>query len=153
MGSESISSLILFIAAILVAAGVAGTLVASVDEVSGSIDTFSGSVSDDIDTDVEIISDPGSDAVYDESDETITLLVKNTGDRSLPDDGTELDVLVNGEYVTPDRLTVTVIEESTWRHGAVATVELDLEESLETDEHRVMLTVPGDEEVFEFYGP
>lgn len=152
MSGESISSLILFIAALLVAAGVAGVLVASVSDISSSIDQFGSDVSDDIDTDIEIISDPGSDAVYNESGDSVVLLIKNTGDRTLPADGTGLDVLVNGSYVRQDELSVTLLDDETaWRSGVVAEVVID--RSLSTDEHRVHVSVSGDEEVFEFYGP
>lgn len=151
MAGESISTLILFVAAMLVAAAVAGTLVTSVGELSGSVDTFSGDVSNDIETEVEIISDPGSDAVVGDDNETITLLVKNTGERTLPDDGTELDFLVNGEYVPNDDITVTTYEADVWQSGAVARVELTLDEPLSAGEHRVLLSVRGTEEVFEFY--
>ncbi|MFC3960173.1 flagellar protein G [Halovivax cerinus] len=151
MAGESISTLILFIAAMLVAAGVAGTLVTSVGELSGSIDTFSGDVSDDIDTDVAIISDPGSGAVVGTDNETLTLLVKNTGERTLSTEGTELDFLVDGRYVPNENLSVTVVDAEYWRTGDVARVELTLPEPLSEGEHRVMLSVRGAETVFRFY--
>ncbi|ELZ11985.1 flagellin [Halovivax asiaticus JCM 14624] len=151
MSGESISTLILFIAAMLVAASVAGTLVTSVGELSGSIDGYSGDVSDDIETDVEIISDPGSDAIVGDNNQTVTLLVKNTGDRTLPSDGTELDPLVDGRYVSNENLSVTVLEEPTWNAGTVAQVTLSLSEPLDAGEHRVMLSVRGSESTFQFY--
>ncbi|MCU4974294.1 flagellar protein G [Halobacteria archaeon AArc-m2/3/4] len=154
MAGESVSSLILFIAAMLVAAGVAGTLVTNVNELSSSIDTHSGDVRDQIDTDIEIISDPGSGAVYDdeEADPTITLLVKNTGERTLSTDPSGHDVLVDGRYVSNADLTIDVVEDGpTWRRGGVAEVRITLEEPLEIGEHRVVVTTSGDREVFEFY--
>ncbi|WP_276255649.1 flagellar protein G [Halomontanus rarus] len=153
MSSESISSLILFIAAMLVAAGVAGTLVTNVNELSSSIDTHSSDVREQIDTDIEIISDPGSGAMYDDSEgngnETITLLVKNTGERTLSTDPAHLDVTVDGRYVSRSELTLSVVDGSTWREGTVA--ELEIGEPLETGEHRIVVTTSGDREVFEFY--
>ncbi|QSX00283.1 flagellar protein G [Haloterrigena alkaliphila] len=156
MASDSVSSLILFIAAMLVAAGVAGTLVTNVNEISGSIDTYSGDVRDQIDTDVEIISDPGSDAVYNETDGngTVSVLIKNTGQKTLSSDASALDVLIDGEYVSNGSATLTVHEgsSSAWRRGEVA--ELEIPQTLETGaEHRVVVIVNGDEETLEFYVP
>ncbi|OLZ39729.1 flagellar protein G [Natrinema saccharevitans] len=154
MAGDSVSTLILFIAAMLVAAGVAGTLVTNVNEISNSVEAHSGDVTDKIDTDIEIISDPGSDAVYDsDGSENITLLVKNTGQKTLATDESDLDVLVNGTYVSSDEFTVTVRDGgSQWRSGTVAQLEID--RSLATDaEHRVVVTINGAEEVFEFYVP
>ncbi|MDS0476485.1 flagellar protein G [Natrinema sp. 1APR25-10V2] len=154
MAGDSVSTLILFIAAMLVAAGVAGTLVTNVNELSNSVDTHSAEVTEKIDTDIEIISDPGSDAVYNASgSENITILVKNTGQETLPADGTAVDVLVNGSYVSNDEFTVTVRDGGgVWRDGTVA--ELEIDRSLATPaEHRVVVTVNGAEEVFEFYAP
>ncbi|WP_436345913.1 flagellar protein G [Natronorubrum sp. FCH18a] len=159
MSSESISSLILFIAAMLVAAAVAGTLVTTVTDVSGSIDTHSDGVREQIDTDIEIISDPGSDAVYDADVDngTISVLVKNTGQKTLADDGSGLDVLVNGEYVTSEEFDVVLHdaddEPNSWRHDVVAELEIP-DQSLETgEEHRVTVIVNGQTETLEFYVP
>lgn len=154
MAGDSVSTLILFIAAMLVAAGVAGTLVTNVNEISNSVDTKSGEMTDKIETDIEIISDPGSEAVYNSSGaENITLLVKNTGQKTLATDGTGLDILVNGSYVSSDEYTITVRDGGgSWRDGRVAAIEID--RSLATgEEHRVQVTANGAEEVFEFYVP
>jgi len=153
MAGNSISTLILFIAAMLVAAGVAGTLVTNVNDLSNAVDSHSGDVTTEIDTDIEIISDPGSGAVYNANgEENVTLLVKNTGRATLAADSTTLDVLVDGVYVSSDAFTVTVQEGGPWRDGAVAALEVD--RSLATgEEHRLVVTVNGAEEVFEFYVP
>jgi len=151
MAGDSVSTLILFIAAMLVAAGVAGTLVTNVNDLTNSVDSQSGDMTDKIDTDIEIISDPGSHAVYNSSGaENITLLVKNTGRKTLTADSTALDVLVDGSYVSSDEFTVAVTDGGPWRDGTVA--EFEISRSLATgEEHRVSVTVNGAEEVFEFY--
>lgn len=148
MASSSVSSMILFIAAMLIAASVAGTLVTSVSDVSGSIDTRSADAAKKIDTEIDVISDPGSDAVYDGSN-TVTLLVKNTGSESLPADASAPDVLVDGQYVTASDRTLTVLGGGDWRPEDVARLELTT--SLSPGEHRVVVVVNGDREVFEFY--
>ncbi len=139
----------------LVAASVAGVLVTNVNDISNSIDAYSGDVADKIDTDVEIISDPGSDAVYNASgDENVTLLVKNTGQKTLAGDGSDLDILLDGEYVATDVLTTTVPVgggNDPWRRGVVA--ELEIDRALEIGAHRIVIDANGDREVFEFYVP
>lgn len=137
----------------LVAAGVAGTLVTNVSEISESVDTYGSDVAETIDTDIEIISDPGSNAVYNTSgNENITLLVKNTGAETLAADGSGLDVLVNGRYITDGNLTVTVRDTGPWRRGVVA--ELQINQKLATnDEHRVVVIANENREVFQFYVP
>jgi len=42
--------------------------------------------------------------------ENITLLVKNTGRKTLTADSTALDVLVDGSYVSSDEFTVAVTD-------------------------------------------
>ena len=153
MASDSVSSLILFIAAMLVAAGVAGTLVTNVNEISNSIDTYSDDVREQIDTDVEIISDPGSDAIYNKTDGNVSILVKNTGQKTLASDGTGLDVLVNGTYVSSSDYALTIrsdAESTAWRSGEV--VELEIDRALATgEEHRVTVIINGDRETIDFY--
>ena len=149
MSSTSISSLILFIAAMIVAAGVAGTLVTTVTDVSSSVSTQTGNTADAIDTDIAIISDAGSDAVYDEDDDTVTLYVKNTGEKTLASDGAGLDVLVDGEYVSSEDLEIEIHGDDHWRPGAVA--ELKIDRTLETgEEHRAVVTKNDSRAVFEF---
>jgi len=149
MASSSVSSMILFIAAMLVAASVAGTLVTSVGDVSGSIDARSADAAQTIDTEIDVISDPGSDAVYADSSSTVTLLVKNTGNGRLSTDASTPDVLLDGQYVSGSDRSLTVLGGSDWRSGDV--VRFELTASLDPGEHRVVIIINGDREVFEFY--
>ncbi len=150
MSGVSVSNLIIFIAAMGVAAAVAGTLVASVDDVSDSLDRESLGVAKQIDTDLQVISDAGSDAVVDEEagdDGEIVLLVKNTGEIEL--DPAELDVLLDGSYVGSAERESEVLNDDRWRPGAV--VELRIDGAIDPGEHRVSLSINGTETVFEFY--
>jgi flagellar protein FlaG len=146
MASASVSSLILFIAAVTVAAGVAGTMVTSISEVSGTIEDRSVDVAKQIDTEIKVISDPGSDAVYNGT--TVTVLVKNTGGRALAAVPDAFDVLVDGRYVVGATQDVEVVDEDRWTVGAVA--RLRFEADLDAGAHRVTIIVDGDEEVFSF---
>ncbi len=132
----------------MIAASVAGVFTDSIGQLSGAISEQGFDVSSDVRTDVEVISDSGSDAIYNSTSATITLYVKNTGTERLAAEPGELDVLVNGQFVTD--YTVTRADgDGDWQPGTV--VRLDIQRSLALDEdHRVQLTVNGDQEVFEF---
>jgi flagellar protein FlaG len=149
VASVSVSSLILFIAAMVIAAGVAGTMMTSVQSVSDAFGERSDDLARDIETEVTIISDPGSGAVYDADTETITVLLKNTGDRSLPARASAVDVLVDGQYVSADATRLTVVDDSDWRPGAV--VRLEVDRSLASGSHRLAVNVNDDREVLRFY--
>ncbi|MCD2205002.1 flagellar protein G [Halobacterium sp. KA-6] len=150
MASVSSSTLIIFIASILVAASVAGTMTNGVQRLSGALGDRSVDVSQDIRTDVELISDPGTpSSIYDSGTSNITLLVKNTGSRTLAPTPDSFDILVDGEYVTP--ATVTVIDSERWQVGDVARVTL--EHNLSAGDHRIVMTVNSDEELLEFRTP
>lgn len=143
------SSLILFIAAMLIAVGVAGTMVTNVAQISGAIDSKSLDAEQTIDTEIEIISDPGASVVYNDSDSTISVLVKNTGTNTLPAEPGKMDVLVDGQYVSMSSQTIYVLDETKWRTGTV--IRLEIDESLNAGEHKVVLVINGDREVFTFY--
>jgi flagellar protein FlaG len=149
VASVSVSSLVLFIAALTVAVGVATTMSSSVADISDSLDDKSLAVSQAIDSDVEIISDAGSaDAVYDDSTDELTLLVKNTGRSTQSDDPARIDVLVDGGYVPTADRSVEVVDGSVWSPGGVARVTVIRD--LNAGDHRVVVIVAGDEDSFEF---
>jgi flagellar protein FlaG len=147
VASVSSSTLIIFIASILVAASVAGTMTTGVQQLSSALGDRSVDVSQEIRTDVEIISDPGSpESVYDNESDTLTLLVKNTGSESLPAVPGTLDVIVNGQYAT--NKDVEVVDGSTWGPGNVVRVTAS-DVALDPGDHRVVVIVNGDRETLE----
>jgi len=148
MADVSVPSLILFIASIVIAAGVAGVLIDTVTGISGALDDRGADVADNIRTDIEVISDAESD-VYDDGAGTVTLYVKNTGRRTLPATGETFDVILDAEYRTNVSVSVVDGGGDEWSpHGVVAVTIEDL--SLDQGDHRVTLTVDGDEETFRF---
>ncbi|MFW5924216.1 MAG: flagellar protein G [archaeon] len=147
MATVSSETLILFIASLLVAASVAGTMTTGVNRLSDALGDRSIDVSDEIRTDVEIISDPGSDAVYDADNETVTILVKNTGSSRLSHDPSLVDVMIDGQYRT--NLTTTVIGGETWGEGDVVRLEVT-GVTLDSGDHRAVVLVNDDREVLEF---
>jgi flagellar protein FlaG len=155
MASVSVSHMILFIASMIVAASVAGVFTSTVDDLSNAIDEQGLHVSDDVRTDIEIISDNGTGAcVYDcDGQDNLTLLVKNVGSNRLPDDPDGVDVLVNGNYQPPDDVTMTMLDGAdTWDTSDVARLNVT-ESGLISGDHRAKVIVNGDEEVFEFRIP
>ncbi|WP_440005561.1 flagellar protein G [Halomicrococcus sp. SG-WS-1] len=148
MASVSTSHLILFIASLLIAASVAGTFTTGIQRLSGALGDRSIDVSKDVRSDVEIISDSGSGAVYNASgNENVTVLVKNTGSGDLDASKGQIEVLLDGKY--QKNVSVEVVDGSAWTEGNVARVSIDGGE-LSAGDHRVKLIVGGDEEVFRF---
>jgi len=145
MASVSASHLILFIASLVIAAGVAGTFTQGVSRLSQGIEDQSLEVSEEVRTDIEVISDAGS-PVYNNSTNTVTLLVKNTGTSDLNNDSRFIEVLLDGRY--RPNVTTTVVDGETWRPTNVIRLEVTAE--LSSGDHRVKLIVNGDEEVFRF---
>lgn len=148
MAGVSVSNLIIFIAAVSVAAAVSGTLVSTVTDISDSIDERGLHASERIQTEVEVISDPGSDAVYDGAGPSVTLLVKNTGTRALGASTDGIDVVLDGRYRTD--LTLAVVGGGAWEQGDVVELTVGLDASLDGGTHRVLVVVGGDREVFRF---
>jgi flagellar protein FlaG len=149
VASVSSSHLILFIASLLIAASVAGTFTQGVQRLSSALGDRSVDVSSDVRTDVEIISDAGSDAVYNASgDENVTVLVKNTGSRDLEASNDQIEVLLDGRYQAT--ASANVVDGSAWLVGNVAEIVIDPPEPLDDGDHRVKVIVDGDEEVLQF---
>jgi flagellar protein FlaG len=146
MASVSASHLILFIASLVIAAGVAGTFTQGISRLSQGIDDQSLEVAEEVRTDVEVISDAGS-PVYDDANGTVTLLVKNTGTSEIPADGRFVDVLLDGQYRT--NVTITVVDGTAWRPSNVVRLVIGGAD-LSAGDHRAKLIVNGDEEVFAF---
>jgi flagellar protein FlaG len=127
MSGVSASHLVIFIASIVVAAGVAGTLVTQVDRVSQSITEQSEGIQSQIDADVRIISDTGSSgSIYDDGTGNLTLYVKNTGDDELDPSPTGIDVLIEGRFKSPTSVRrVDGGDGTVWPPGSVVEVTVE----------------------------
>ena len=148
MAIVSSETLILFIATVLVAGSVAGALTGGVNQLSSALGDRSIDVSEEIRTDVEIISDPSSSAVYNDTTEELTLLVKNTGSNTLSTGPDSIDILVDGVYRTSVR--TELIDGPTWRSGDVLRLTVsDISLGAGSD-HRVVIDINGNSEDFEF---
>ena len=157
MASVPVSHLILFIASLVIAAGVVGTITTGVDRVSAAVDDAGLDATEQLRTDVTIISDPSA-GVYNATEENVTLLIKNTGTYRLAPDGSDLDVVFDGAYVRPDALSGELVSAdgaNAWSRGDVLRLTIDANEidgtgGLADGDHRVFLSVNGDEELFQF---
>ena len=152
MGSVSASHLVIFIASLVVAAGVAGTLVTEIDRVSQSITEQSDGMSEQIESDIRIISDTSPDAggIYDNAEDNVTLLVKNTGSVDLTASADSIDLLIEGQFINPGAVTVELIEsdesdETEWEPGTVVRIEADTESVDIEGETRISVTANGNE--------
>lgn len=131
MASVSATHIILFIASIVVAAGIAGTLVLEVDNLSGAIEAQGSATATEIGTEVEIVSDAGQPAaIYDPvaGDENVTVYVKNIGSEHLEVHHSAIDILVDGQYVSHDyfELEHRYGESSSWQTGDVVELRIDV---------------------------
>ena len=159
MASVPVSHLILFIASLVIAAGVVGTITTGVDRVSAAVDDAGLDATEQLRTDVTVISDPNA-GVYNATEENVTILIKNTGTQRLAPDGSGLDVVFDGRFVRPEALDgelVSVDGATAWSRGDVLELTIDLNEiddidtlSDENSDHRVFISINGDEELFQF---
>jgi flagellar protein FlaG len=157
MASVPVSHLILFIASLVIAAGVVGTITTGVDRVSAAVDDAGLDATEQLRTDVTIISDPSA-GVYNAAEGNVTLLIKNTGTYRLAPDGSDLDVVLDGAYVRPNALSGELVSAdgaNAWSRGDVLRLTIDTNQidgsgGLADGDHRVFVTVNGDEELFQF---
>ncbi|ELZ44142.1 flagellin [Halorubrum coriense DSM 10284] len=158
MASVPVSHLILFIASLVIAAGVVGTITTGVDRVSAAVDDAGLDATEQLRTDVTIISDPSAGVYNASGNQNVTLLIKNTGTYRLAPDGSDLDVVFDGAYVRPNATSgeiVSVDGANAWSRGDVLrltidTNQIDGDSGLADGDHRVFLSVNGDEELFQF---
>ncbi|WP_435146736.1 flagellar protein G [Halobaculum sp. P14] len=148
MAGGSAAEMILFIAAILVAASVAGTLTSEVGRVSDAISARSLDVAGDVRADTEIVSDPGAPVWNTSGNGNVTVYVRNTGSSSLEASPAAFDVILDGQYETDVSVSV-VGAASTWYSGEVVKLEIPAD-NLDAGDHRLKLVVREDEEVFTF---
>lgn len=147
MASVSVSHLIIFIAAMLVAASVAGLLTNTVDDISNAIEEQGFSTSDEIRSDITIINDPGA-GVYD--GETLTLYVKNTGSTELSTSSDNIDVFVNGVFTSigDDDIEVLPDEEESTVWGRNDVVRITVNVDISDGDNRVKIVAGGAEDIF-----
>jgi flagellar protein FlaG len=151
VASVSATHLVLFIAAILVAAAVAGTVTQSASRMGSAIQSDSEVDAEQVDAEIEVVSDADSpNAVYNNSSDTLTLYVKNVGARTLPSSPGTVPVLVNGDYQS--NVETTVLDAGEWRPGTLLRIRVTvvLADGART---RVVVTPTGARDLFVFTTP
>lgn len=124
----SASHMIFFIAALVIATAVVGTLHNSAGKLSGGIDSKSDALHDELITDLRIINDPAE-----VSSSPLVVYVLNTGSKTLDPDSVIL--LING--AVHSATTTDVIDGDTmWRPGQVLQITADGSD-LPGGDHRV----------------
>ena len=132
MSGESASHLVIFIASIVIAAGVGGLLISQTGNISSSVDEQASSFEERIDTQFSIISDTSeSDDLFNGDESEIHLIVKNTGqiDPSIHDG--IISILIDGQFVPDEHVFVEQVNEDNgvWSPGTDVRVIIDIQES------------------------
>lgn len=147
MASASAETLILFIASVAIAASLAGVTITQTNTVMDAIEDRSLDQSQQLKTEIQIVTDPNG-PIYDREDNgNITLHIKNSGKQRLSTDPGMRDVLVNGSYVST--VTVTPLEGTTWDRNDVVRIEISTP-GLSSGDHRVKIIIGEEAEIFRF---
>ena len=149
MASVSVSHLIIFIASLVVAAGVAGTLTTGVERVSNAVEDGSLDVSQQVRTDIDIVSDPDSPSI--DGNGNLTVHVRNTGSQGIFIQRDSIDMVLNGDFVSNSEFTVTDAngDRTTARTGDVMAININ-STYVDSGDNRLYITINSDEEVYEF---
>lgn len=149
MASVSASHLIIFIASLVIAAGVVGTLTTGVDRLNTAIDDRSLDVTQQVRMDMAIVSDPGAE--YDSTDDEVSVYVRNTGSQGVPIEPSAVDVVFNGQYIGNDDLEIQDAngDADVWRSDQVVNITVT-NADINDGDNRLQLSVNEDEETFEF---
>ncbi|WGI17594.1 hypothetical protein [Methanonatronarchaeum sp. AMET-Sl] len=138
MAGASGSELIIFIAAILIAASVAGVITTEVYFATDSFRESATNLDEQIRGDITIINDP---TMIPNNDNTLEIYVKNTGASNLPDNPEYINILIDGAHYT--NVDVDIIGSDVWRPGNTAQldVNIDSDEFSSGDDVRILVYV------------
>lgn len=145
MADPSIPQLILFVVLVTAAAGVTLSMIDGSNRLGESVEQRGDSLDATVRADVTVLSSD-RDSPYDSTDDSVTLVVKNTGDRPLPATAEALDLLLDGALVGNE--TVTVVDGGEWVPGAVARVSVT--RTLDPGVHRAKVDVGGATDTVQF---
>lgn len=143
MADASVSQMVFFIAAVLVAGSMAGVFISVSNSMSHTIEQRGDSMSTQLQTDITIINDP---VVVPYSDGNLTLYVKNTGTSTLSENS--LTILVDGEFYNATRITSSNSDQK-WLPEKVLTIQLEV--YLNPGDHSAkVVTASGINDVLQF---
>lgn len=135
----------------LIAVSVAGTVMGEVTTFSQAIEERGSGVTEEIETDLQIINDANeSDAIV--AEENVSVLVKNIGSTDVPAASNHFDIVVDGTFIADGDLEVEVRnrEADEWRPGDVIELTVTDPPELEGDSW-VTVIVNGNEDRIDFH--
>ena len=136
-GDTAVTHMIFFIAAVIIAVGVVGVLSVNVQSIMGATSANSEVVSDQLKTDITIISDPEV-IPYNTTSGHYTFYVKNTGKSDIAPE--YVDVILDGEYIQNKNLNMS-LEDSVgvWEPSGVIIINVTTGETLNQGDHRLKI--------------
>lgn len=136
-GDTAVTHMIFFIAAVIIAVGVVGVLSVNVQSIMGATSANSEVVSDQLKTDITIISDPEV-IPYNSSSGYYTFYVKNTGKSDIAPE--YVDVILNGEYIQDKNLNISLQDSvGVWKPSGVIIINVTTDNQLGPGDHRLKI--------------
>ncbi|OPY32560.1 MAG: Archaebacterial flagellin [Methanomassiliicoccales archaeon PtaU1.Bin124] len=132
----SVTHMIFFVAAILIAASMAGVFLSVGFDMASSIDKSSKNVENRMNSELRIINDP---TMMPYTGNNLTIYVENTGDTLLLP--TTLAVVLDGILVNDTFMQV--MGESQGRWGPSVTLKINIVEPLASGDHYVKIITPS----------
>lgn len=144
MGAESLTHLIFFIAAVIVATAVVGVVYTNVTAVASAAHAGGSTLSQQLKTDITIINDPGN---INYSAGAYIFYVKNTGKSNL--DPGLVTVLINGVVVSPGNISIVGGGSTVWR--PVDVLQINVTAIPAGDNNIRVVTENGIEDAMDFH--
>ncbi|MEL4306281.1 flagellin [Methanococcoides sp. LMO-2] len=133
----AISHMIFFIAAIVIAMTVIVVMSSNVQSLTGATASSSKVLSEQIKTDITIISDPEA-VPYNTTLKEYTFYAKNTGRTNL--DTEYLDMFIDGLLIDHGELEMILPEQDVlWRPGTTLEIRMKAENQMTEGDHRILI--------------
>ena len=132
MPGESITHLIFFIGAIIIAVGVIGVVTTNVQSITASYGMNSKSLADQLKTDITIINDPASIPYINNN---YSFFIKNTGKSTI--DPTTVNMFVDGNYTNVTNKWTVMESGNLWYPTYVLRLNYTTTTALSTGDHTV----------------
>lgn len=133
----AITHMIFFIAAILIAMTVIAVMTSNVQSLTGATASSSKVLSEQIKTDITIISDPEI-IPYNSTSKEYTFYAKNTGRTDL--DTEYIDVFIDGLHIDPQNLETDFFEEDVlWQPGNTLVIDVKVTTEMTEGDHRILI--------------
>jgi len=131
----AVSHMIFFIATVIIAMSVVVILSSNVQSITGATSSSSKVLSDQLRTDITIISDP--EVIPYSAVEGYTFYAKNTGKSELS--LTYVDVIIDGMLLSPSNMTLSLADEGTvWSTGDVLVIKaITTPDPLDSGDHSI----------------